>query len=125
MTVCSAFSLRIHILRYCSRYYLALFLLVLIPSFAVAQSPEEDAELLEPFIVRLNWISFDVINGRIGSRYIRRMQSRSLSLHHATLDADEHAVVRTRGSEFSLKYDLTSPRQSLQLCLPVGAYDRC
>jgi hypothetical protein len=81
----------------------------------VAQSLEEDEELLEPFIVRLNLISFDVINGRIGSRYIRRMQSRSLSLHHATLDADEHAVVRTRGSEFSLKYDLTSPRQSLQL----------
>ena len=115
MTVYSVLSLRIHILRYCSRYYLLLFLLVLIPSFVVAQSPEEDEELLEPFIVRLNWISFDVINGRIGSRYIRRMQSRSLSLHHATLDADEHAVVRTRGSEFSLKYDLTSPRQSLQL----------
>ena len=115
MTVYSVLSLRIHILRYCSRYYLLLFLLVLIPSFVVAQSLEEDEELLEPFIVRLNLISFDVINGRIGSRYIRRMQSRSLSLHHATLDADEHAVVRTRGSEFSLKYDLTSPRQSLQL----------
>jgi hypothetical protein len=89
--------------------------LVLIPSFTVAQDPVKDVDLLEPFIVRMNWISFDVINGCIGSRYIRRMQSRSLSLHHATLDADEHAVVRARGSEFSLKYELTSPRQSLQL----------
>lgn len=115
MTVCSAFSPRIYISRYCSRYYLPFLLLALIPSIAAAQSPQEDVELLEPFIVRLNWISFDIINGRVGSRYIRRMQSRSLSLHHATLDADEHAVVRTRGSEFSLKYDLTSPRQSLQL----------
>jgi hypothetical protein len=88
---------------------------MLIPSFAVAQPPVKDVEFLEPFIVRMSWISFDVINGRIGSRFIRRMQSRSLSLHHATLDADEHAVVRTRGSEFSLKYELTSPRQSLQL----------
>jgi len=115
MTVYSAFSLRIHILKYCDRNFLPLLLLILIPSFAVAQNPVKDIERLEPFIVRMNWISFDVVNGRIGSRYIRRMQSRSLSLHHATLDADEHAVVRTRGSEFSLKYELTSPRQSLQL----------
>ena len=115
MTVYSAFSLRIQILRYCSWNFLPLLVLVLFPSFAVAQAPVKDVELLEPFIVRMSWISFDVINGRIGSRYIRRMQSRSLSLHHATLDADEHAVVRTRGSEFSLKYELASPQQSLQL----------
>jgi len=114
MTVYSAFSSKIHILKNFSRNFL-LLLLVLIPSFTVAQAQVKDADLLEPFIVRMRWISFDVINGRIGSRYIRRMQSRSLSLHHATLDADEHAVVRTRGSEFSLKYELTSPRQSLQL----------
>jgi hypothetical protein len=58
---------------------------------------------------------FDVVDGRVSSRYIRRMQSRSLSLHHATLDADEHAMERARGSAFSLKYELTSPRQSLLL----------
>ena len=115
MTVYSTFSLRIHVLKYWPRNFLLLLLLVLIPSFTVAQTPVKDVDLLEPFIVRMNWISFDVINGRIGTRYIRRMQSRSLSLHHATLDADEHAVVRARGSEFSLKYELTSPRQSLQL----------
>jgi len=115
MTVYSAVSLRINIFKRCSRNFLPLLLLLLVTSFAVAQAPVKDAELLEPFIVRMSWISFDVINGRIASRYIRRMQSRSLSLHHATLDADEHAVVRVRGSEFSLKYELTSPRQSLQL----------
>ena len=115
MTVYSTSSSTTHILRYCSRNILSLFLLIQMSSFAVAQSPVKTVEFLEPFIVRMNWVSFDAINGRIGSRYIRRMQSRSLSLHHATLDAHEHAVVRTRGSEFSLKYELTSPRQSLQL----------
>jgi hypothetical protein len=115
MTVYNAFSRRIHIAKCGPRNFLSLLLLVLIPSFATAQPPAKKTELLEPFIVRMSWISFDVINGRIGSRYIRRMQNRSLSLHHATLDADEHAVVRTRGREFSLKYELTSPRQSLQL----------
>ncbi len=115
MPICNAFFLRIQISRCRLRNFLSLLLMMLIPSFALAQVPVKDVEFLEPFIVRMSWISFDVINGRIGSRYIRRMQSRSLSLHHATLDADEHAVVRTRGSEFSLKYELTSPRQSLQL----------
>ena len=112
MTVYSEFSRRIHISKYCLRNFLLLLLLVLITSSTVAQTPFEDVDLLEPFIVRMSWVSFDVINGRIGSRYIRRMQSRSLSLHHATLDADEHAIVRSRGSAFSLKYELTSPCQS-------------
>jgi hypothetical protein len=56
MTVYSDFSRGFHILKYCLRIFILVVLLVVIPSFAVAQNPKKGVELLEPFIVRMGWI---------------------------------------------------------------------
>ena len=80
-----------------------------------AQSSGTVTKPLEPFISRMSWIQFEIVNGRIQGRFIRRMQSRTLSLYHQELDAEEHATVRTRGGSFSLKYTLMAPAEHIQV----------